>query len=188
MSDTSFAVASGSSLAVSGDISGNGSLTESGGGVLTLSGANSDAGGTTVLSGKLIVMYADSLADGSSLTVGNPSYFAVVTPSSSTAAAPASTQPATPAALPATPPAAPKHAAAAHVLSDVARAPAVSAARVRGSVACSGVRRECGNWSQRGGVRRHCRSARDAIFFEYGQLVSPSALRLMSLSPSEITG
>ena len=39
MSDTSFAVASGSSLAVSGDISGNGSLTESGGGVLTLSGA-----------------------------------------------------------------------------------------------------------------------------------------------------
>ena len=175
MSDTSFAVASGSSLAVSGDISGNGSLTESGGGVLTLSGANSDAGGTTVLSGKLIVMYADSLADGSSLTVGNPSYFAAVTPSTSTAAAPASTQPATPAALPATPPAAPKRAAAAHVLSDVARAPAVSARAASAAVwLVPGFAANAGTGPNGGAFADIAARARDAIFFEYGQLVSPS--------------
>ncbi len=83
-SNTDIAVAAGG-LTISGDVSGGGSLTKSGGGVLTLSGANSDAGGTTVLAGKLIVSGPDSLADGSSLIVGNPNYFAVITPATSAA-------------------------------------------------------------------------------------------------------
>jgi autotransporter-associated beta strand protein len=73
--------ASGSSvLAISGNISDDGgqrSLTLSGDGTgqLVLSGSNTYSGGTFVDAGTLILDSAASLADGSSLTVGNPTAF-----------------------------------------------------------------------------------------------------------------
>ena len=54
----------------------DGGLTKSGAGTLVLSGSNTYNGGTTVLDGKLVVTNAWGLADGSSLTVGDPSAFA----------------------------------------------------------------------------------------------------------------
>jgi autotransporter-associated beta strand protein len=50
-------------------LSGQGGLTITGAGILTLTGTNS-YGGTTLSSGKLIIAISTSLADGSSLTVG----------------------------------------------------------------------------------------------------------------------
>ncbi len=63
-------------------ISGSGSLAKSGSGRLILSGTNTYSGGTFVSSGKLIVTSNKALADGSNLTVGDPSLFlAPVVPS-----------------------------------------------------------------------------------------------------------
>jgi autotransporter-associated beta strand protein len=53
----------------------DGGLTKSGVGSLTLSGTNTYNGGTTVLEGTLILNNNEAVADGSSLTVGNPSLF-----------------------------------------------------------------------------------------------------------------
>jgi autotransporter-associated beta strand protein len=175
LSNTSFSIAAGSSLTVSGDISGDGSLTESGGGVLRLTGANSDAGGTTVLSGKLIVIGADSLADGSSLMIGNPNYFTAVTPAASTTAAAASVQPTSPAVSPATPPPAPKHAAAARVLGHAAAAtPAWLRAASAAAWLVPSFAANAGVGPIGGTVDDYTGRARDMIFFEYGLLADPS--------------
>ncbi len=57
------------------DGSGLGSLTKTGTGTLVLSGSNTYGSGTTVLYGTLILTNNEALADGSSLTVGDPSMF-----------------------------------------------------------------------------------------------------------------
>ncbi len=63
--------ASGSSLAISGSISGAGSsLTVDGGGTVTISGANSYTGGTIVTSGTLVAANAGAIPSGASLFVG----------------------------------------------------------------------------------------------------------------------
>ena len=67
------------SQAASYRISGSGSLTLAGG-MLTLSGSNSYNGGTYVENGTLIVTNHASIADGTSLIVGNGAYFAPLTP------------------------------------------------------------------------------------------------------------
>jgi RHS repeat-associated protein len=54
----------------SADLSGPGSLTKDTGGTVTLSGANSYAGGTVVNAGTLIATSASALPNGSSLTIG----------------------------------------------------------------------------------------------------------------------
>ena len=56
-------------------IAGNGSLTKVGSGTLVLSGTNGYAGGTTVAGGTLIATNNEAIADGSSLTVGDASFF-----------------------------------------------------------------------------------------------------------------
>ena len=62
------------------------------GGELTLTGANTFTGGTTVEAGSLILTNNEGLADGSSLTVGNPSEFSpavvVLTPLGNVASVP----------------------------------------------------------------------------------------------------
>jgi len=68
---TSFTTASGSSLIVSGPISGNGSLSKTDDGTLVLSGANLYTGGTTVTAGTLDITNSAALLDGSSLTVSS---------------------------------------------------------------------------------------------------------------------
>ena len=70
----------GSTLAISGIVGGSGGLVLNGPGTLLLSGSNSYTGGTAVLDGKLIAAESYSLADGSSLTVGDASLFAPVFP------------------------------------------------------------------------------------------------------------
>jgi autotransporter-associated beta strand protein len=65
---------SGNLLTLSGAVDGPGGLIKGGSGKLILSGTvNSYSGGTTVLSGKLIVTDHGALADGSNLTVGTNS-------------------------------------------------------------------------------------------------------------------
>jgi autotransporter-associated beta strand protein len=71
-------IASGASLQLSGPINETtplSGLTKIGGGELVLSGSNSYTGGTSVINGVLIVANNYSLADGSSLTVGNAGLF-----------------------------------------------------------------------------------------------------------------
>ncbi len=55
--------------------SSNGILTKVGSGTLTLSGTNSYGGGTIVENGALIATNSEAIADGTSLTVGDPSLF-----------------------------------------------------------------------------------------------------------------
>ena len=62
-------------FSIGGNISGDGGLTKSGGGVVELSGTNSYAGGVLVAAGKLIVDNASALPDGGSLTIGDGSFF-----------------------------------------------------------------------------------------------------------------
>jgi len=57
-------------LTLSGNLSGAGPITKTGNGLLILSGNNSYSDGTIVEAGTLKVTAADSLPDGSSLTVG----------------------------------------------------------------------------------------------------------------------
>jgi len=63
-------VASGATAGISGAITGAGGLEKLDNGTLTLSGANSYSGGTTVTAGTLIATNAQSIASGTSLTVG----------------------------------------------------------------------------------------------------------------------
>ena len=69
-SATVVAAATGSTLTISGGISGSGSLALSGQGALVLSGANSYSGGTIVSGGTLYVTTAVALPEGQALTVG----------------------------------------------------------------------------------------------------------------------
>ena len=69
------------------DGAGQTSLTLSGG-TLTLCGTNTYTGGTFVDGGVLVLTNNEAVADGSSLTVGNPSYFGAVVPASAASAAP----------------------------------------------------------------------------------------------------
>ena len=88
-SNTSFAIAAGSGLALNDDISGSGSLTKTGPGTLVLANSNGYSGGVSVLAGKVVVDYANSLADGSNLIVGDASLFARATGANSNASPPA---------------------------------------------------------------------------------------------------
>jgi fibronectin-binding autotransporter adhesin len=78
-------------LELSGALSGDGSLTKLGDGLLILSGSNSYTGGTTVDAGTLIAANDNAIADGTNLTVGNTAYFAPVVPSLAVSYPPAST-------------------------------------------------------------------------------------------------
>ena len=77
-------------IIVTGNISGSQGLIKTGDYRLILSGTNTYAGGTTVSDGELIVATATALPDGSNLTVGDGSQFALaaVVPSEATAAVP----------------------------------------------------------------------------------------------------
>jgi fibronectin-binding autotransporter adhesin len=57
-------------LVLSGDLSGDGSVTKLGAGTVVLSGHNTYLGGTTVSDGRLILDSNAALPDGTSLTVG----------------------------------------------------------------------------------------------------------------------
>jgi autotransporter-associated beta strand protein len=70
-SNLSVTVLAGDSLTIGGGLSGSGeSLAMNGPGKLVLQGSNSFSGGTTVLSGTLVVASPNALRDGSSLIVG----------------------------------------------------------------------------------------------------------------------
>ncbi len=60
---------SGNTLAIGGQISGNGALTKTGCGTLVLSGSDSYRGGTTVDAGTLCVTNSIAIAEGTALTV-----------------------------------------------------------------------------------------------------------------------
>jgi autotransporter-associated beta strand protein len=99
-SGTNASTNAGTTLAISGNISGSGSFTKSGNGVVVLSGANTYGGGTIVTAGKLVIMHANSLLDGSNLTVGAAAAFAgpvVPAPPAAGSAPPASSPPSPPA-------------------------------------------------------------------------------------------
>ncbi len=59
-------------------IGGNGALATFGSGRLVLSGTNNYQGGTTINGGTLILTNSEAIADGTSLTVGDPSLFAAL--------------------------------------------------------------------------------------------------------------
>jgi autotransporter-associated beta strand protein len=83
----------GSTLAISGNASGSGSITKLGAGKLVLSGTDTYQGGTTVLAGKLIVDESYSLANDSRLTVGNAALFGQPIPADEGAASTATAAP-----------------------------------------------------------------------------------------------
>jgi fibronectin-binding autotransporter adhesin len=68
----------GNTLTLNGALTGPGGLQKIGAGTLVLSGTDTYGGGTFVEDGTLIVTNNEGLADGSSLTVGDPSLFAPV--------------------------------------------------------------------------------------------------------------
>ena len=83
---------------VDGDVSGLSLMSDFGSGTLVLSGTNSYMGGTTVNSGTLIATNSHAIADGTSLSVGDPGLLSMlpapVVPSAAVAAAaPASISP-----------------------------------------------------------------------------------------------
>ena len=65
-----FDVAAGAKGLVTAPITGSGGLLETGGGTLTLQGADNYTGGTVVTSGKLVIANSQGLPRGGSLTVG----------------------------------------------------------------------------------------------------------------------
>jgi autotransporter-associated beta strand protein len=72
-----FNISNGQTGAVSSLISGGGALANVGPGTLILSGTNNTfTGGLFVPNGTVVLTNNDAVADGSSLIVGNPSYFA----------------------------------------------------------------------------------------------------------------
>jgi autotransporter-associated beta strand protein len=89
--NTTFTVASGSSLTVTRPVSGNGGLLKSGGGKLELSAANLYTGGTTVTAGILEVGNSAGLLDGSSLTVSAGGLFSFDLPVEAVAVQPSAT-------------------------------------------------------------------------------------------------
>jgi autotransporter-associated beta strand protein len=169
-----FAATAGTRLTISGNISGGGGLTKSGGGVVELSGSNSYAGDTAVAAGKLIVDHATALPDGGNLTIGNAGFFA---------------SPSVPAPLPAAasqPPAAGNAPAAATIAPpSLVTSPAVVAARAKvlkqAGVATAVPARTAAAWVSRiaapagGGFDADASSAdqnariRDAIFAGYAR-------------------
>jgi len=78
--------AAGSSLGISGSISGAGALIVDAAGTVVLSGVNSYTGGTTVAAGTLVVTQSSAIAAGTHLTVGAGGVF-VFDPSSSAGSA-----------------------------------------------------------------------------------------------------
>jgi autotransporter-associated beta strand protein len=71
-------VNAGDGIHVSGNVSGAGSLTVSGGGTVVLSGINTYSGGTAVNSGLLLIDQASALPNAAGLTIGNDSTTATV--------------------------------------------------------------------------------------------------------------
>lgn len=71
--DNDWSVASSRTLTVSSPISGGFGITKSGAGTLTLSGANTYSGGTTLSAGVLSISNANSLSSGSVSVTGNSS-------------------------------------------------------------------------------------------------------------------
>jgi autotransporter-associated beta strand protein len=62
---------------------GTGGLVKTGAGTWTLTGTNTFTGGTTVLNGTLVLANNEAIAAGTSLTVGDPSVFAMAIEASS---------------------------------------------------------------------------------------------------------
>jgi autotransporter-associated beta strand protein len=93
----------GVDLLVSGNIFGSNSLTKTGVGEMVLSGTNTYTGGTTVNNGTLVATDSQAFADGSNLSVGNPTLLSqlpeAIVPSS---AAPAAASAVTPVPEPGT--------------------------------------------------------------------------------------
>jgi autotransporter-associated beta strand protein len=91
-SNLSVSASTGSILTISGAIVESGSsyrLSLNGVGELVLSGVNNYTGGTFVSGGTMVVTSPDALADGTNLTIGNPTAIpAVVAPASAIAVAP----------------------------------------------------------------------------------------------------
>jgi hypothetical protein len=93
-SNVTISVPTGSTLTVTGPVTGNGySLTVAGGGTVYFNSLGSNTiGNTTVTSGKLVIKGASALTSGGNLTVGDAAVFAAAAPSvgASVAAAPVS--------------------------------------------------------------------------------------------------
>jgi autotransporter-associated beta strand protein len=158
-SNTTFAISSGS-LGLTGNVSGAGSLTKTGAGTLVLANTNRYGTGVAVSSGKLVVINASSLADRSSLVVGNANYFAAAAPATSAAAASAPTASlATPMAAAAFPE------RSAFALTDAASLPAVPVF----------FRPAAEQWLATVKAPHQKHHAHDAIFLEYGMRRTNSA-------------
>ncbi len=75
-------VGGNSDATYSGQITGSGSLTKIGSGIVVLTSTNDYRGGTEVLDGTLLFASESALRDGTDLTVGNQSPFAAIVPAS----------------------------------------------------------------------------------------------------------